>query len=1005
MGNKMSNNQLIRRALMSSTIVAGLAFATPALAQDATIPPEPQDIPPEQIPPERQPTIQPQDAIQDEQLIRQAAGGDIVVTGTRIARPNLEQSSPVTVVGAEEIALQQPTSAEDFLREIPGANAATGPQTNNGSDGSARLNLRGLGTNRNLILLNSRRVTPRGTDAVVDLNSIPVALIERTDVFTGGASTVYGADAVAGVVNFITRRNFAGAEISGLYGVTERGDGARYRTDLTMGANFDDGRGNAVFNVSYTRTSPVIQGERPISEFARSSATGAPSGSTTAAPASITITGATALCPGGQFAVDQAGTGFVCGQNDYNFNPLNLFQTPLERWSLYGQAHYEVLPAVEVYTEGMFVKTNVELNLAPAGVFQSSVNVALNNQFLTPAQRLTLCQASVASSGAGSLPAGTDCAAAIAAGTIIPVNAVGRRFVEAGPRRSIEDTNMFHVNAGVRGPLTATLDWDVYGSYGKSERTQTRRGWGLLSRVRSGVLGCPAGSAPGCVPFNLFGPAGSITPEMVASIDLPTYFFSSAEFAAAQGIISGDLGFALPWAEEAIGVATGVEFRRYAASSEGDAISRIPGEVLGAGAAALPLSGEYDTTEGFAELTVPVIEHRPFFHNLTVEAGARYSNYSTSGGNWTWKAGGSWAPIRDIKFRGVYSKAVRAPNIAELFQPQVVALTARTVDPCQGTIAEITARGANFPALCAAQLAAVGAPGALLGSIIAPTAGQIQSTQGGNPNLDPEKARSITAGVVIEPSMVPGLAVTLDYFDIKVTDAISSPSASDIIDGCFAPTPNQAFCSIIFRNPATGQLSGPAETTFGPTLALSNLGRIQTDGFDLGVAYRRNLGFALLNMNFQGTWTRDFFYQATPLSPNRQCIGYYSVSCMPFGTGVPMPEWAWNLRTTLTFGGSTDVSLLWRHISGTEVEPVVLENQTIFEPYRKIPAYDWFDLTLQQHIGERMRVTFTVNNLLDKDPPDVGNTISGPGANSGNTFPSLYDPLGRRYTIGVNLRF
>jgi iron complex outermembrane recepter protein len=347
----------------------------------------------------------------------------------------------------------------------------------------------------------------------------------------------------------------------------------------------------------------------------------------------------------------------------------------------------------------------------------------------------------------------------------------------------------------------------------------------------------------------------------------------------------------------------------------------------------------------------------------------------------------------------VYSRAVRAPNLGELFAPQVVALTGLTNDPCQGPLAGIPA---NIQQLCLAQLALVGAPAALLGTILPPTAGQIQSTQGGNPNLDPEKAKTITAGVVIEPRMIPGLAVTLDYWDIEVTDAISGPTAGDVINGCFNQT-NPPFCSIIFRNPATGSLSGPAETTFGPILALSNLGTIQTDGFDLGASYRRDLGFALLNWNFQGTWTRDFFFQATPTSVNRQCAGYYSNNCMPFGTGVPLPEWAWTMRTTLTFGGDTDVSVLWRHISGIDVEPVVASG--VFAPYQSIPAYDWFDLTLQQHIGERMRVTFTVNNLFDRDPPDVGNTIAGPGANSGNTFPSLYDPLGRRYTMGVNLRF
>ncbi|HEU0310398.1 MAG TPA: TonB-dependent receptor [Sphingomicrobium sp.] len=1003
----MSNTKAIRGVLLSSTIVAGLVFATPAFAQD------------EQVPAEGESTAQPQEAAQ-EAPAAQPSGSEIVVTGTRIARPNLEQSAPVTVVGAEEIAFQQPTSAEDFLRQLPGAAPAIGPQTNNGSDGSARVNLRGLGTNRNLVLLNSRRVTPRGTDAVVDLNTIPIALIERTDVYTGGASTVYGADAVAGVVNFITRRDFAGIEVNGLYGITEQGDGARYRVDLTLGANFDDGRGNAVLSVGYTKTKPVLQGDREIGEFARSSATGLPQGSTTAAPASITFTGAApptgspndianGLCAGGQFAVNAAGDQIVCGQNDYNFNPLNLFQTPLERWNIYGQAHYEISPAVEAYAEAMYVNTNVEINLAPAGVFQSSVNVRLNNPFLTPQQALTFCQASINSPAAGSLPAGTDCAAAIAAGTIIPVNAVGRRFVEAGPRRSIEDTNMFHVTAGLRGPLTSTLDWDIFGSYGESDRKQTRIGWGLLSRVREGVLGCPAGSQQTCVPFDLFGEVGSITPEMLASIDIPTFFFSSTEFAAAQGLISGDLGVASPWASEPIGIAVGAEYRRYGAASQGDAISRIPGEVLGAGAAALPIDGEYNTKDAFAELNVPIVEDREFFHNLSLEAGARYADYSTSGGNWTWKVGGSWMPIRDIKFRGVYSKAVRAPNIAELFQPQVVALTARTTDPCQGPLSGISAQ---FQTLCLAQLAKVGAPAVLLGSILPPTAGQIQSTQGGNPDLDPEKARTITAGVVLEPQFIPGLAVTIDYWDIKVTDAISAPTASDIIDGCFSASPNLAFCDLIFRNPATGQLSGPAETTFGPTLALGNLGTIQTDGFDLGASYRRDLGFANLNVNLNATWTRDFLFQATPQSINRQCDGYYSASC-----GTPLPELAWNMRTTLSFA-KTDVSLNWRHIGKVEVEPVrdtsipdgsgkpnTAGPTTVFEDYRKIDAFNYFDLSLQQHIADTLRLTFTITNLFDKNPPDVGNTIAGPADNSGNTFPTLYDPLGRRYTMGVNLRF
>lgn len=251
-------------------------------------------------------------------------GGEIVVTGTRISNPNVELSSPVAFISEDEIQFRQPVSAEDFLRELPGATPNLGPQTNNGSTGAARLDLRNLGSNRNLVLLNGRRVTPRDTNGVVDLNVIPLAMIERVDILTGGAATVYGADAIAGVANFMTRRDFSGFDVRTSYGITERGDGSQFRGDFTIGANFDDGRGNAVLSFGYTKTKPVLQGDRAIGTFARGSTctaaqlatcasipVGPAQGSPTAAPASI----------GSPFVggVNAAGNEFIVGaQNDYN---------------------------------------------------------------------------------------------------------------------------------------------------------------------------------------------------------------------------------------------------------------------------------------------------------------------------------------------------------------------------------------------------------------------------------------------------------------------------------------------------------------------------------------------------------------------------------------------------------------------------------------------------------------------------------------------------------------
>lgn len=928
----------------------------------------------------------------------------ITVTGSRISNPNLELSSPVTFIGKEEIDFQQPVSIEQLLRNLPSTVASIGAQTNNGNNGSARINLRGIGDNRNVVLLNGRRVTPRDTDGVVDLNVIPIALLERVDVLTGGASTVYGADAVAGVVNFVTRSNFSGFDARFTQGITERGDGENFRADLTMGANFDDGRGNAVLSFNYTKTKPVLQGDRRIGQVAQSSVTGLPQGSPTAVPASIDFPFI------GRVTAD--GAGFAAGaQNDFNFNPINLFQTPQERYSIYTQANYQITPAIEAYAEGMYVKSIVEVNLAQSGTFGNTFSPRLNSPFLSPQQRTFLCNSAIGVTGSG-IPAGTDCAAAIAAGT--PVNvAILRRFVEAGPRVQRFTTDMFNLTAGLRGKITDTINWDVHGTYGRSDGTEVRTGWGLLSRAQSAVAGCPAGSAPGCVPLNVFGPQGSITPEQFAFLDVPTRSFREATFLNVSGTIDGDFGVASPAAETPISFAVGAEYRRYTAGSEGDLPSRTVGEVLGAGAAGLPIGGRFDSREFFLELVAPLVEDKPFFYNLTLEGGIRYARYSTVGDTWTWKGGGSWSPIPEVKFRAVYTQAIRAPNIFELFQPQVTGLTGRTTDPCQGTLAEVTARGANFPDLCRGQLALVGAPATLLGTIPAPAAGQIQQTSGGNPNLDAETARTFTAGVVFTPKLLDSFSASIDYFNIEVTDAITTPSQGDIIDGCFQATPIAGTCAQTRRNPLTGSLSGPATTTFGPFLGRSNLGTIRTRGFDFALNAAKDFDFGQLSMGLNATYTIDNQFQATPRSINRECADFFSVNC-----GNPQPDVAVNTRLTYSSPSrKTDVSLFWNYLHSVAVETVAPTPQVpigvattggpvAFLPaFRTIPALSFFDLALRQQILTNLTATLTVNNLFDQAPPNVGAQAGGAGPNSGNTFPAVYDPLGRRFVLGIQMNF
>ena len=707
----------------------------------------------------------------------------------------------------------------------------------------------------------------------------------------------------------------------------------------------------------------------------------------------------------------------------FNTNPLNLIQTPLTRYNIYGKGRYEISDRVEAYANGMYVRSRVIFNAAPTGIFANDVFVPLSNPFLTTALRNQLCanidRDNDPTNGV-QLIGPAECTAAATALTPADPNyrelplTADRRFGEGGPRVTTYNFNTFQGSVGLRGPLISNLKWDINGAYGESSRVQSSTS-GLLASVQqalraNNVNTCTV-TTGGCVPLNIFGPLGSITPQMLAFIASTTYNFVDTSLTQGQATIQGDFGVALPWATQPIGVAFGVEFRRYQGFSRGDAISSVPNAVLGAGAAALPVRGEYNSREAFAEAIIPIIEDRPFFHSLTLEVGGRYADYSLSGGNWTYKVGGSWEPVPDIKFRAMYAKAVRAPNLAELFQPQVVALTNLTTDPCQGT-----GLAANLAALCVAT----GVPAAVIntGLIPQPSSGQIQSTQGGNPLLDPETAKTFTAGVVLQPRMVPGFALTLDYYNIDVIGAVSAPTTNDIISGCYGagnPTldPANIFCALVRRNPASGRLDGNSATTPGLQLLTSNQGFLQSRGYDLTMNYRRDVGFGRLSVAFQGNHTTRSIFKAipSPLSPFRECTGFYSTSCMP-----PAPAWSWSMRTTLSWLNNTvDTSLLWKHISKLKIEPRTCTTDStlscgptlasIFDAFEAIPAFDYFDFSNRVQATDHMSFVFTISNLLNKQPPFLGNTVGTTAFNHANTFPSTYDAVGRRYNVGVNLRF
>ncbi len=987
-------------------------------------------------------------------------GKEIVVTGSLIQNPNLIQANPVNVTTADAIELKQSNLAEEVLREIPGVVANIGSSVNNGNGGSAYVDLRGLGANRNIVLLDGNRIVPAASlsassSGAVDLNNIPLALISRVDSLTGAAVTTYGADAISGVVNFITKKDFAGVDLSVSDQITQKGDGNFLRADLTVGANFDDGRGNAVLSLGYQKSDPIYQGDRDFSVFGIDSYTGTLGGSGTTVPARVTGTrpifgGVVNTNPTVANSACAIGGATTCGTRQvvpatgnaantyffFNFNPYNIFQTPFKRYNIFAQASYEVSDAVEIYTRGMFSKNNVKTIIAPSGSFGGSVTMNLNNPYLTMALRNQFCGFNTSTVASGlytpRFSPAVCAAAATATGPADPnyrtvTFNLSRRAVEVGPRISDFTSTTFDYRLGARGAISSSVDWDLSGSYGEAEKIQSIQNYTLQSRWRQALLAdntttCTTNTS-GCVPVNPFGAAGSISAGGAAFLTANSTTSIRTSLAQVRGVLSGDLGVSSPGASEPIGFALGSEYRKYKAKQAADLLAKTPGELGGAGGAAPDINGGYDVYEVYGEFIAPLIADKPMFQSLTLEGGARYSKYSVQGGGknstFTYKFGLSWEPVEDVKLRGNYSRAVRAPNIAELFTPFVVGLTTLRVDPCAGAA---PTTNANLRAICLAQ----GAPVGTIGGIANPTAAQANVFSGGTTLLNPEKATTWTVGAVFQPSFIPRFSLSVDYYNIKVKDVIGTALPGDYIDACFkgitAASASNIDCTVIRRNPVTGGLDGDPATTRGLFAPITNNGRLATDGVDVIANYQRDLGFAKMASNFVFNYTHSSKFQSLPNaanpSLNRECVGFYSGNCSFTGSLQPKFQWSW--RNTFTVD-KIDISVLWRHINGLKQEPDDIvqagvaytgvypvgfgyrEGQPL--DFGKISSADYFDLTLRFNVSDNITFTGTVQNLLNRQPPVIGSSIGSTAFNSGNTYPSTYDALGRRFAASVRLKF
>jgi outer membrane receptor protein involved in Fe transport len=978
--------RIIRESLLASTIIGGAALsfmaATPAFAQSV------------------------------EEEISEVSS--IVVTGSRIRQPGYEASSPITSLSSESIAMSQPVAVEELVKDLPAAVPAVGSATNNGSGGGATINLRGLGTNRTLVLINGRRVVPFNLEGVVDTNTIPLALVERVDTITGGASAVYGADAVAGVVNFVLKNNFEGVEVNSSYGFSGEDDAVRRKFDVTLGGNFADDRGNAVVSFGYTKTDPLYQDRRPWGTVARSSTTGAPLGSGTSVPGRFDLTpvkGGVALPTGAEL---DPTTGALIGSDNpnynsagYNYNPYNLYQTPLSRYQINGLGSFKINSAAEVYSHLTYVQSDVSLDNASSGTFGNTYKVPIGNPFIPDAMRQQFCGALLIDP--------TKCVAGAAGDTMMDLT-INRRFTEMGSRPVDIENKTVQLLAGVRGDFNPNWNYDAYISHGETEQLLTRRNWGSLSKLRNALNTVSATeclvpgattAVAGCVPINVFGPEGTITQEMIDYINLSSMSKTTIKQDVASGSISGVLPDQLssPWSERPIAVAFGAEWRRSSAATRGDAASQTNGEILGTGAPVPDRNGQFEMREAFAEVAVPLIENLPFVHSLNLEGGYRQTEFKAAGRKsqyGSYKLGGDWSPIEDVRVRVMYQRATRAPNIGELFNPQVTGLGNRAIDPCQLNL--INAADAHTAGTLSNLCRLTGVPENTIGYVAAPNSGQVNQQTGGNPNLGPEEADTWTIGAVWQPAFVPSLRLSLDYYDIKIDKTINSPSLDDVINGCYdkALNPTLAFndsCKAIQRSAANGSLNGvDAKGVIRPS---SNAGNERVSGFDLAANYRVELAdfgwdIGRVDLSVNGNIVTKHETQSNPASMLRDCVGYYSVSC-----GEPKVKQRWNSRATWTMGDYS-ASLMWRHLSGVEVEP---SNTTWFPDYAQIDSYDYFDLSGRWDITQTVRLTATINNLFDKAPPMVGSQIGTTSANNGNTFPQTYDAIGRYFTFGATLKF
>jgi iron complex outermembrane receptor protein len=1000
---------------------------------------------------------------------------EVVVTGSRIPVPaNISATSPTAVVSAQEIQLQGHTDITDVINALPqniiGANADFGNTSNplTATGGFSTVDLRGLGPQRTLVLVNGRRLgagdpSTTNQNVGVDIDQIPAPLIERVDVVTGGASATYGSDAIAGVVNFILKKNFQGIQIDGQYGLSEHDqhngyvqgllgandpltgftavpvvptgsirDGYKHDLSMVMGTNFADGNGNITGYFVYHDQQSVPASARDFSDcqlysngdVTSKSYTGVEclgsSNSNRFTPETPGVAGfgteytvvGSQLLPWPQLGSSPPGI--------FNYNSYEYLQREDKRYQAGFLAHDELNDYVKPYMEFGWMDDRTQTVVAPSALFvggnplTADGNYLINcsNPLLSAQQRSLICTP-----------------AQIAGDTAVPGSPgnsadvqIGRRNIEGGGRTALYEHNNFRLVVGTTGDLIPAWTYDLYSSYYYVTTFQSNANYLDFSKITNGLqvttnaqgqAACISGGQ--CVPYNIFQ-TGSVTPAALAYLQTPGTAAGNNTEQIQHVDVTGDLGkygIISPIAKDGFAVNFGGEHRKDTVTFSPDG-AELSGLLSGFSGAIVPINEHYDINEAFLELRAPIAHDLPGAYDLTADTGYRYSDYSTTGTTNTYKFEVQYAPVQDARLRFSFDRAVRAPNLIELFvAPSYGEQTGVGFDPCAG-----------IPSASLAQCEHTGVTAAQYGDGVHPNnitqcvSNQCGEVIEGNSQLSPEVAKTWSLGLSFTPVALPGFTASVDYYHIRLEDQVGNYPLAVIFNGCLKDD-NPIYCSQIVRTKA-GSLVGATVGGGGYILQKDfNVGLSIVSGIDMQMNYHLTLpaGWGSFTTSLNGAYLLHDTSSPFPGAGSYDCAGLFGNTCE---NGSVNPHWRHTMRFTWDTPWNVLLSAQWRFIGPTSFDnnssnPLLAgveeesQGPAAPPPYydqfnARIPGYSYLDLTAVWHAMRSLELRAGVTNLLDKDPPLIPSGDISANSGPANSYPA-YDYLGRQLFVAFTAKF